>query len=316
MVLLISKQKAWFQIILLMICFGYVMGASESFAVFVLFLCVSTLVLWTIPKRADLNSLFQNPRFQKLLFITCFSILIFSFLFFGPGTQHRKSVLRQAGLFDTFFLPARTLVYLFIRKITMKLPLLIVFVSPFFAAGTKLKWIENKLKADSYVIKLFSKKSLALATFLMLALNYLALMPACYIMSDRGPERSFTVNSFLLLVYFIYLSLYAGVHLKSKRIVPFQVVTALAAFLFLSYSLVTQLKSAPVYSKSIDDRIVLVQKENQEGRKKVLDLEPLPSSGYYYSAELSPDTSFYTNVFFKQYFGLNYNCRVENGITH
>jgi len=309
LVFLLNGKTNVINSVALSVCLVYVMGAAESFGVFVMLLCVAGILLFIYRFRKNTRELKNSHLFKMLFSITCFSLIALSFIYFGTGTQSRKAMLRQAAFIETFYLPARTMIYLFILKIPTKLPLLVLFSIPF-------SWAGNQLKNNLLASLLFTSKSLRIACVGFLVLSYSALLPACYIMADRGPERSFTINSFLLVLLFIYLFAYLGYKIKDKRVM---LITASGLSLssgLLIFSIVWQLNSAPLYANAVDKRIEVVKAENKKGRTASLDLEPLPPNGFYYSAELSPDTNFYNNVFFRKGLGLNFSCRVNNGIYH
>jgi len=287
----------------LSLCFIYVMGAAESFAVFVVFLCLlALLAVLLIPEKirqlAEVKHILPKLTAITLLSITC--LLVISNL---PGTRIRKNFLQQAGFFQTLYLPARTMLYLALKKLPARLLLLILFALPFSLPG-------SRLKNSPFAENLFGTKSIFATVCLTGVLIYFSLMPACYLMADRGPERSFTVISFMLVLLFVYLAFALGYKKEGLLLARLRTASLLCSSAVLLVYFVQQTQIAPAYSKALSSRIASVTEENKKGRTTVMDLPPLPPSGYYYSAELSSDTTFYNNLFFKRRFGLKFNCRV------
>jgi hypothetical protein len=308
LIFLLNKKSNALTFFLLLICFGYVMGAAESFAVFVFIVCIACTMYLIIDYRNNLSALIRLQLFKKLLPLTVFSFITLTFVYFGKGTQLRMTLLKQASVTECFYLPARTMAYLFFIKMPSKLPVLILFSLPFLYVGGQLKYHLNAKN-------IFSTRSLKVACVSFLALNYISLLPACYMMADRGPERSFTINALLLVVFFMYLTSYWGFK-KGRGLIAVSLISIMAGLGYLTHIFVKLSDVAPYYANAVDKRIELVKRENRKHNVKTINLEPLPPCGLYYTAELSPDTNYYTNVFFKQRFGLKFNYRVSNGIYH
>ncbi len=306
-----GKRNSSTWILLLLSCV-YVIGAAESFAVFVFMLCIAALLfaIFASGKNTIIRTKeTMNLLLIKLIVVSLFFLIGLSFIYFGPGTQIRKTILRQAGFIETLYLPVRTMVYLAVKKLPSKLPLLLLFTTPFAQLGSGLK---NTLTAE----RLFNSKSLIRILLLILLLIYFSLLPACYLIADRGPERSFTIVSFLLVILFCYLAAYWGYKIQDRIQRPLLLIALTCSSLVLAVLLTLQFRIAPAYSRALDKRIGRVAEEKKTGRKEVLNLDPLPPSGYYYSAELAPDTAYYSNRYFRLEQGLNFNCKVEKGILH
>ena len=301
--ILLYPSSNLIQQFILLISYLVIAGSSESFLLFVIF-CNKILIVTTYFRGPILLS---KAKSKQLLLVTVLTLTAFiAFYYLSPGVQIRKSILHQATLPQTFFIASRTAIYLMVYKLPAKLPVLLLFALPFSAIGLKLSRFPHFLKFFS------QKTALRVALFLLLG-NYIALLPASYIMADRGPDRSLTINSFLITCLFIYFGMYLGAQLAAKNrlqlgkhLVTFSLCAAIS---FLSIQLVIQFKQAPAYAHAVDQRTAFVIQENQSGRTTALTLDPLPPASYFFSAELSTDTLNFSNRFFQKRFGLHYACR-------
>ena len=307
--LLLNKKNDWRTYFFLILCITYVGGAAETFAAFSLIVCWIFVFILCFRRKFLFIQLKQDILFKKLAVISCLSIVGLVFIYFGPGTQFRKSLLTQASVVSTSIIAAKTLAYLLVKKFPFKILTLVLFSSPFFLLGNRV----GKTKLSQ---KVFSRITLLKFSALVFFLVFISLVPACYIMSDRGPERSFTIVSFLFTLLAAYLFTLIGYKTKTNQMKPIAVFFLGMSAVFLSYTISKLLPASKAYANAVDERIVFVQKENEKGRRELLQLEPLPPSGFYYSAELSNDTADYKNTFFKQRYDLKFNCVVDTLSAH
>jgi hypothetical protein len=304
LVFLINKKHTLAIYILLLMCFAYVMGAAETFAVFVLVVLWGYLVIVFYKNRGGLIKLFSDVSFKKLFVVSLVCLVILLIIYLGVGTQFRRSLLKQASVFDTFLISTKAMAFLLIKRMPDKLPYLLLFSIPFL-------WLGKQLIGNALAALVFSKRSLLIICISFLILTFISLIPAAYIMSDRGPDRSLTINAFLFAALFAYLFIYIGYKtygLDIKFIIPGALLVNTSLIIFMA---VQQYGVINNYSKAVDKRIEFVELENKNGRTELLELEPLPQSGLFYSAELSSDTAYYKNTFFKQRFGLKFSCVVK-----
>lgn len=303
-ILLLNKKQNILTYILLLACFVYVTGAAETFAATVLIILWITIFVYVYLYKSELKRLTKNTFFTKaaVVLLVCTPLLIDIYL--NTGTRFRQSLLIQASLLDTFYFSARTMGYLIINILPLKLPLLVLFSTPFLLIG-------KQLAQNVGFQTIFSNKAFAKIALLFVAVNYISFIPAAYIMSDRGPDRSFTFNAFLLVLMSIYFFIYLGTKIKTDKLGLIVKAALIAIAVVLIYTGVSQYAITKNYAANIDERIELVTKENKKGRTELLMLPPLPPSGFFYSAELSADTAYYTNTFFKMRYDLNFNCAVK-----
>lgn len=303
-IFILNKKNNFTVYLLLLLCFGYTIGAAETFAATTIFICWVTLFIYIYIYRSSLSKLVELPSFKKLLFISSLSSIALLIIYSGQGTQFRRSLLTQAGFFDTLYISAKTMAWLLLKRIPFQIPYVLLFSAPFIGLG-------KQLVGNGFTPAIFTKRNLFLICITFLFLMYISLIPASYIMSDRGPDRSLTIIAFLLTLLFAYIFTFLG-YKKHDQIG--NSVTSAALILssgMLIYTTIQQYSIVEQYSSEVDKRIELVLKENKKGRTEPMELKPLPPGGYYYSTELSADTTFYKNTFFKQHYGLNFSCYVK-----
>ena len=65
------------------------------------------------------------------------------------------------------------------------------------------------------------------------------------------------------------------------------------------------------YAAALDERTNYLLKLQEN--KNTIELKPLPSSGYLYSAEISEDTNYFVNQHYKNGLFLDFNIRLGDG---
>ncbi|MBI2270445.1 MAG: hypothetical protein HYU69_08840 [Bacteroidetes bacterium] len=303
-IFILNKKNNFTIYLLLLLCFGYITGAAETFAATTIFICWVTLFIYIYIYRSSLNKLQEQSTFKKLLFVSSLSSIALLMIYFGQGTQFRKSLLTQSGFFGTLYVSAKTMAWVLVKRIPFQIPYLLLFSVPFIELG-------KQLSRNTFAFTIFTKKNLFLICITFLFLIYISLIPASYVMSDRGPDRSLTVIAFLLALLFAYMFTFFGYKKHNRIGNSVTSATLILSSGMLIYTTINQYSIAEHYSSEVDKRIELVLKENEKGRTEPMELKPLPSSGYYYSTELSADTAFYKNTFFKQRYALNFSCYVK-----
>jgi len=280
------------------------MGAAELFSATIVLMLIFIFAVLVFRFRKETSVLFQNTIFKKTIFVFTICLVGLCFVYYGSGAQHRKSLLVQSSVAGTFFIATKALIWFFIFKLPARLPYLILFASPFILMG-------NLLQSNSHASTIFNKKHTLNIIGIFIVFNFLALLPACYIMSEMGPDRALTFNSFLCACLSAYGFAFIGYKFNSSLLRCIPIAGLIAGICLITYFAVRQYPIAKNYAAAIDERIVLVQEENKKGRTELLELKPLPRPGFYYSAEISNDTALYRNTFFKQRFNLGFNCVVK-----
>lgn len=303
LIFLLSKKTNVFNSVLLILCFVYVMGAAETFAVLVVALLFILLVIQIFNCQFQLQELKNNIFFRKVFIVCSISLITVLVIYYSEGATFRKSILKQASMGDTLILSIKAMAHLVIRFTTEKLLYAVLFSIPFILIG-------KKISESSVLNQYFTKKIFLTISILFLLITFTSFIPAAYIMSDRGPDRSLTVNAFLLSLFFVYLSVFIGYYINTKYLLNAVLGCIVFNIIFMGYTLFIESGKTKIYSEAVKKRAAYVVKENLSNRRALLTLPPLPSPGFYYPAELTSDTADYRNQFFKQYFNLKYSVKL------
>ena len=131
-----------------------------------------------------------------------------------------------------------------------------------------------------------------------------------YIMSETGPARIWFMASFLFAAYSCVISFYAGYCnlFSAKQLRTIRFFGLLTAGIILSFSVINQAVVATRYAVKYDEREQQLLKWKEEIKKDtLLHVQPLPDPGMLYSAEISADSSHFTNQHLRMVYKLNYH---------
>jgi hypothetical protein len=291
---LIAIKGGVFNTLLIMISFTLIGGSSEPFALTVLLL----LLLFGLANFFDminfnLPQTFLNKRFY-IAFICC--LTSFVFLYSAEGNRVRESFFAEISIWYSFFLNIKTTGMI----IVLRLPLIIPFVILFSIPAYYLGYLNSTENINKKIIKL----RIAFIMILYFASIYIYQLPITYITQDIGAYRTlFPITFFSLLAGFgIFYNLGLGGLGKSSRVHSIVLFSLIAVCCLNTYSLISQLIILPKYAEAYDKRIVYLNK-NKANINPII-IEPLPESGLLYSAEISTDSSYFTNQHLKKGLGL------------
>ncbi len=284
--LLMKSQKVWSYLIILLLFF-YVGGSSEPVAL------VALLVLFYL---GFMTRSHQTDRSYHIATIAC--LVGFGLDALGSGGQVRMEHLPQLPLFDRIVVGFKNYGILLFYRIPMLLPAFVAVLFP-------LVWIfksDGRFQAVSFGA-LFSdnRKVLVLADLTTLTIAFMMGL----IMSDLGPSRALLPVAVAMLAAGVILSIQSGEMLHQKfNAKLFAIVLAVQVSL-LGYQIVCAAQVIPkavAYSEAVDARMKSIETSIFQG-DTLLELVPLPDSGWLHSAELSSDTSNFRNRHLQLYFG-------------
>lgn len=284
--LLMMSEKVWSYLIIFLL-FWYVGGSSEPVAL------VSLLVLVYL---GFISGAHQTSRIYHIATIAC--LVGFGLDALGSGVQVRMEHLPQLPLLDRFVVGIKNYGILLLYRIPKLLPALLAVLFP-------LVWIfknETRFQADSFGA-LFSgnRKVLALADLSILTIAFMMGL----IMSDLGPSRALLPVAVAMLSTGVILCIQSGEVFQRKfKGKLFTIVLAVQVSL-LGYQIVCAAQVIPkavAYSEAVDARMKSIETSISQG-DTLLELAPLPDSGWLHSAELSSDTSNFRNRHLQLYFG-------------
>lgn len=122
-------------------------------------------------------------------------------------------------------------------------------------------------------------------------------------MSEAGPERSWTQLSLYLTAYCAFLSAYAGKHSKMQmQLSTISRIFTIMMFLFVASSMIPKIREAALYAKAYDKRMELLNNMKMHSSGAIIvEVEPLPSSGWLHSAEISENPEHFSNRHLQNY---------------
>lgn len=298
-----SSKNSLKGFLVLLISPVYIGGASESFAIVscIILILISVASYFKFDFASSFNTTFQ---IRKLSIATVLLLLSFGITAMAPGNEVRTSQLPHPGALHSAFIPFKALIkcaYLFLIGPFWKS---LLFCIPWFFIGSEIK--NKTLVTGIQFIKKASK-----AFLVLILLSFLLLVPASVILTETPPTRALSQLSFLLCCSLSLLFLYAGISLKisSKLLLSTKVIHACCLLVFLVYTLLSQTSQLKKYDAAYRHRMEILSQNEFKTGNTVLQLEPLPSSGMLYSAELSQDSTFYTNRHLQKAMG------IKNGIV-
>jgi hypothetical protein len=131
------------------------------------------------------------------------------------------------------------------------------------------------------------------------------------IMSQSGEYRIWLLVSFMFVIVCIYSALWLGMHSGDwiKKIKLLFYCSSIFFFVVCSF----QIQKAYQYSKAVDERTEKIIRAKENGySSNILYLDPLPESGFLYSAEISIDTLATPNKAMKLAYDLPFNISLKS----
>ena len=284
--LLMKSPKAW-SYLMIFLLFLFVGGSSEPVAL------VSLLVLFYL---GFITRAHQTDRSYHIATIAC--LVGFGLDALGSGVQVRMEHLPQLPLFDRIVLGFKNYGILLLYRIPMLLPAFVAVLFP-------LVWIfknETRFQAVSFGT-LFSdnRKVLAVADLVTLTIAFMMGL----IMSDLGPSRALLPFVVAMLSTGVILCIQSGEVFQRKFKGKLFIIVLAVQVSLLGYQIVCAAQMIPkaiTYSEAVNARMKFIETSISKG-DTLLELTPLPNSGWLYSAELSNDTSNFRNRHLQLYFG-------------
>ena len=281
------------------LCFLYLFGAAELLAASIAFLMVIGTLVYLLKNRTEA---FKNKYWPQFSIITFIGLIVVGFVYLGVGTQFRKSLMPEASVFNGVKAEIISFGILFIKKIPMRLPYILLTGLPFVLLGSKIK--ELPYKISSMVIK---------SSVAFVVISSLILLPSSYVMSELAPDRALTLICLLLAAYSALIFIVIG--FKYSNSISFQktvFVLSVFTFIFLGYTAFSQINIVGKYFDAVKVREEKVLAAKQNNFKGVLIVDSLPYSGMLYNDELATDTADHRNKFYKMYYGLEFGVCVKS----
>lgn len=296
-----SKNKIYYPF--LFFCVIYAASASEVYALFYFIIAVIILSYTIYFKK---NRIFFFHR-KSIIIISSLFILFsiaFSISVFAPGNFARASQFPDSNLKSNIYFFTRMVLKWFFYFLPQKIPYFITFLFYFLFIGIQLK--ENTNAQKFFNKKIFVSLVLFFAISLLIVFGSIAV-----IMSQSGEYRIWLLVSFMFVIVCIYSALWLGMHSGDwiKKIKLLFYCSSIFFFVVCSF----QIQKAYQYSKAVDERTEKIIRAKENGySSNILYLDPLPESGFLYSAEISIDTLATPNKAMKLAYDLPFNISLKS----
>jgi hypothetical protein len=285
--LLFHKSRRWYVIVGGIFCFAYAGNASElSLAII---LTLSVLFFLSVQ-----SGLYKSDKLKTTIFLISFSVA-FLFLLGGQGLSNRMDYSPSLPL-KLALLPTVKYCGIILLK---KIPLVII------PALCGIVFLAIKLSEQNFIP--FRKHRLFIFTIVSALFIFLYQLMFTLQTGDVAPARAL----FPVMVLFIFsASVILAPSMRKINTNKLQIVVLIIFILFQTTHTIIFLPKTLRYVKQYDERMLLLSNNNSTSNK-VVTLTKLPHSGLLYSAEISNDTSHYSNIHLKNSLQLNYHIKIE-----
>lgn len=308
MSLLISKKTTTGAFFIMIVCFGFAGGASEIYATFYLiFLAGLIIIFFTNKKNNFIEKLRNNASWKIYISFAVLTIaLIISFL--APGNSIRETWLPDPSISRAFLVTLKSLGKILLFKIPNQIPWIILFSIPYMYIGQLQKKDIAKEKSILLV------KKIIISIFILLPVLYILMFPACYLLSEIGPDRSLSITIICIALFCVHWSFRIGTQLMLSKNIAKGIFYLTSAVITISFGIqcVQQFNVTSKYSNSLDKRIAYLKGLQESGNKKTITVASLPVPGYLYSAEISSDTNYFGNDHFQKGLFLDFKVKIIN----
>lgn len=286
-------QKGWKPIrwLLTAILFLFTGGASETIA-------ISTIIVLFFLGFVTHGKQFSIHIDRTALHVATISCLIgFGIDIIGTGAQVRFSHLPQLSLSEKVLTGFWNYIKFTLIEIPLVLPIFMVGAAPFAFFGRKqlrfqlISWKE---------LVLVNRKLWVIADLLVFVMAF----TMAFSMGEMGPQRAWFPLTFVTLIFSVVFAYQLGtwLYIESKAKL-YQVVILSLTFGIIAQTGVGfyQIKTTSIYAKAVDQRMEFITSISPAN--SVIELEPLPDSGWLFSAEITSESTHFTNKQLGLYFG-------------
>jgi len=274
---------------------AFIGGASESYAISA---CMVLLLILLSPRLKWLGFISSYSR-SKLLLSFIILIISFSITALSPGNTVRISLLPHPDIAVQLFQPLKSLIKVGLLFFLTKLPIVVLFSFPWYFLGNAQSGVSTLTRIEFIKRLKFYLLATVIAVFVLI-------LPAVLLLHETPPNRALSQVSLLLCVVVSYLFYLSGSYFRvvESTMKWLRIGAFFLSFFLMGFLLLQQYFTAGVYAKAYDERVALIK--NHRKVNAPLFLKPLPSCGLLYSAEISFDSSFYSNRHLQKAFGIKY----------
>lgn len=285
-------MKGWklIRIPLTALLFLYAGGASETVA-------ISAIVVLFFLGFVTHKKQFPIQIDRTALHVATIGCLIgFGIDVAGHGAQVRFAHLPQLTLSEKALVGFWNYIKFTLKEIPLTLPAFIVGAAPFAFLGRKqlhfqlISWKE---------LLLVDRKLWIIADLLVFVMAF----TMAFSMGEMGPERAWFPLTFVVLIFSVVFAYQLGtwLYIQTKGKLYQLVMLSLMLALFFQVGMgFYQVRTTSIYAKAVDQRMEFISALSPTD--SVIELQPLPFSGWLFSAEITADTSHFTNKHLGLYF--------------
>ena len=286
-------------------CFSFFfIGGSSPILALVSILLLAAIIILSISRHFP-NQI-NKKIIQKRSFINIlFCLTSFTVLYFGEGNGVREQFFQEVSISYSLILNFKMAGIIILKRIPLIIPFIAVLSLPITPYGN---YVKNGTKDLNW------KKKIILISIIYLGLIFLFQLPITYKTQDVGANRTLFFITILTLFFFLIIYFLFGKHsnlnnrfLNYITIIPF----VISSFIF-GHQLINQYSITSKYAEAHDQRMIYLKKHQSDQKIETLELKPLPPSGMLFSAEISNDTSHFSNKFLKKALGLSFNIKKQN----
>lgn len=297
---LISQNKNLWLAITACFAFAYIGGSCEPLALLLLIFLI--VVVFLIQFNIIGANLPKTTIITRFLFAIFFCLSAFIILYLGNGNRNREHFFEEISLLNASILNIKMTGIIVLKRLPLIIPFAILLCSPvLFIRSFYKKTIFQKNR----------NKAIFMLTIFYFFTIYLFQLPVTYKTQDVAAYRALFPITSVSIVYFTFLFFLIGQNISinnklGRNLILFSI---LLSCIFNGFNLIKQSGIVFAYSKAYDERILFLKQDHKND--KVIELPPLPVSGMIYSAEISRDTSHFSNQHLKNGLELNYAVKLK-----
>jgi hypothetical protein len=300
--IILSDQSNFIKLITAILMGVYIGGSSEPF-VFLILITALPLMYYLIIRNVNKRTV------THLIVFTLMVILAFSISYLGEGHSNRSGFLPQTTIIQKSWILTKSAIKLFIIYLPKKVLITSLFAFSFYFVGQRSSNLFNK-----YFV---GKTTLNLSLFLwvgFIILSILSITPVVLIMSEMGPERSWTQISWMLMIcmsaQFYLLGARSSIHQDTVARLNKSVPWILLVFIVVTSS--SETMRSVRYADKWDERMEMLYEYKNEGRTELLQIEQkLPETGWLHNAEITSNPDHFTNQHLKSYIKADFNIVLQ-----
>lgn len=229
----------------------------------------------------------------KILFSTALLLIGFLILYSGPGNLERESYFDDISILNTFWINSKSIIKIIIFKILPLSPFIAIFLLPiiFIRIPEKIKIMLNNV-------------SISGVSFFFIVLLFFHHLPIAYKIQDIAPDRAMAPFSIYLIIYLIIIGtkLNSRISLNEHNRSKMLHASLILVFFITSITFYSEYKIAKNYTQAFDQRISQIEAGCDDN---ILELQPLPESGWIMSSEIETDQNHWKNQHLKNAYNLD-----------